>query len=169
MHFTTSVFSNPNTSSQASPPFPHDHYLSSALFRMHQHPSPFYFYFFKFFLPLLISLIGCTRSQLQHTGSSAFTAAHRIFSWGMQTLSCGMWDLFPCPGIEPGLPAFEVQSLSHWTTREVPVHPVKSAFFSPEDPNCLEHTLSLSLVRRAHQWDRLSCLVMTDSPRPHGL
>ena len=29
-------------------------------------------------------------------------AACRIFSCTMQTLSCNMWDLVPCPGIEPG-------------------------------------------------------------------
>ena len=57
---------------------------------------------------------------MQHTGPSAFTAAHRIFSWGMQTLSCGMWDLFPWPGIEPTPPALGTWSLTHWTTREVP-------------------------------------------------
>ena len=38
----------------------------------------------------------------------------------MWTLSCGMWDLVPWPGIEPRLPAVGVQSLSHWTTGEVP-------------------------------------------------
>ena len=43
-----------------------------------------------------------------------------IFSCGTWTLSCGMWDLVPWPGIEPGPPALGVQSLSHWTTREVP-------------------------------------------------
>ena len=31
-----------------------------------------------------------------------------------------MWDLVPWPGIEPGPPALGEQSLSHWTTREVP-------------------------------------------------
>ena len=31
-----------------------------------------------------------------------------------------MWDLVPCPGIKPGLPSLEAQSVSHWTTREVP-------------------------------------------------
>ena len=39
---------------------------------------------------------------------------------GIQTLSFGMWDLVPWPGIEPGPPALGVKSLSHWTTREVP-------------------------------------------------
>ena len=37
--------------------------------------------------------------------------------------SCGMWDIVPWPGIEhaPTLtPTVGVQSLSHWTTRQVP-------------------------------------------------
>ena len=41
---------------------------------------------------------------------------HEIFSCGIQTLSCCMWDLVPWPVIEPSL---GVQSFSHWTTREV--------------------------------------------------
>ena len=44
-----------------------------------------------------------------------------IFSCGMRTLSCGMWDLVPWPEIEPGPPALGAWSLSHWTTREVPL------------------------------------------------
>ena len=47
-------------------------------------------------------------------------AACRIFSSGMQTLSCSMWDLAPWPGTEPRTPTRGVWSLSHWTTREVP-------------------------------------------------
>ena len=39
-----------------------------------------------------------------------------------QDLSCGMQDLVPQPGIERGPPALGAQSLSHWTTREVPCH-----------------------------------------------
>ena len=39
----------------------------------------------------------------------------------MPTLSYSMWDLILPPGIEPGPPALGVGSLSHWTTREVPV------------------------------------------------
>ena len=37
--------------------------------------------------------------------------ARGIFSCGMRTLSFGMWDLAPGPGIEPGLPALGVWSL----------------------------------------------------------
>ena len=47
-------------------------------------------------------------------------AACGIFSCGMQTLSCGMWDPAPRPGIEPGPPVLGARILSHWTTREVP-------------------------------------------------
>ena len=47
--------------------------------------------------------------------------ACRIFTCSMQTLSCSMWDLVPQPGIEPGSPALGAQSLSHRTTREVPM------------------------------------------------
>ena len=35
--------------------------------------------------------------------------------------SCSMWALLPWPGLRPSPPALEAQSLSHWTTREVPV------------------------------------------------
>ena len=35
-------------------------------------------------------------------------------------LSCEMWDLVPLPGIELEPPGLRVQSLSQWTTREVP-------------------------------------------------
>ena len=40
----------------------------------------------------------------------------------MPGLSCGMWNPVPWPGIEPGAPALGVQSLSHWTTKQVPPH-----------------------------------------------
>ena len=39
----------------------------------------------------------------------------------MPDLSCGMWNLVPWPGIKPGSPALGACSLSHWTTREVPI------------------------------------------------
>ena len=34
--------------------------------------------------------------------------------------TCGMWDLVPQPGTEPGTLQRGVRSLSRWTTREVP-------------------------------------------------
>ena len=36
-------------------------------------------------------------------------------------LVCSMWDLVPWPGNEPGSPELGAHSLSHWTTREVPL------------------------------------------------
>ena len=36
-------------------------------------------------------------------------------------LSWVMWDLVPRPGIKPQPPALGIWSLSHWTTREVPI------------------------------------------------
>ena len=38
----------------------------------------------------------------------------------MHNLTWGMWDLVPWPGTEPRAPVLGVQSLSHWTTRDVP-------------------------------------------------
>ena len=61
-----------------------------------------------------IYLFDCTGLGLsfgRHAGS--------FFSWGMQTLSCCMWDLVSWPGIELRPPALGMQSLSHWTTRDV--------------------------------------------------
>ena len=54
-------------------------------------------------------------------GSLIFVAACGIFSYGMQTLSCGIWNQVSLPGIEARPSAMGVQSLSHWTTREVPI------------------------------------------------
>ena len=59
------------------------------------------------------------RSLLQH--SASLVAACEVFSCDMQILSCGMWDLVPWPGIKPRTPAMGAESLSHWTTREVPL------------------------------------------------
>ena len=49
-----------------------------------------------------------------------FVATWGIFSYSMWALSCSMCDLVPWSGIEPGPPVLGAQSLSHWTTREVP-------------------------------------------------
>ena len=46
-------------------------------------------------------------------GSSIFVLAYEVFRFGI-------WDLVLRPGIKPGPPALEAQSLSYWTTREVP-------------------------------------------------
>ena len=72
-----------------------------------------FLFFVLFFGPLKI--FGCAGFQLQHIGSSVFVVACGIFS-------CGRWDLVQRPGIEPRPHALGVQSLSHWTIREVPRH-----------------------------------------------
>ena len=55
----------------------------------------------------------------------------------MPGLSCGVWDLVPWPGIEPGSPALEAQSLSLCTTREVPL------------PTFLDHLVLVCTVQEA--------------------
>ena len=44
-----------------------------------------------------------------------------MFVEALEFFSCGLWDLVSWPGLEPRPPALGVQSLSHWTTREVTV------------------------------------------------
>ena len=44
-----------------------------------------------------------------------------FFSCGMQTLNYSMWDLILWPGIKPRPPALAMCSLSHLSTREVPI------------------------------------------------
>ena len=46
----------------------------------------------------------------------------RSSSWHSESFSCRLWDLVPWAGIEPWPTSLEVGSLSHWTTRKVPVH-----------------------------------------------
>ena len=43
---------------------------------------------------------------------------HQVLVVAHEIFSCGIWDLVPWPGTEPGPPALGVRSLSHWT-REV--------------------------------------------------
>ena len=54
-----------------------------------------------------------------------------IFSCSMQTLSWGMWDLVPWPGIEPRPPALGVWSLNHWTPREAPTPLLERQLLAP--------------------------------------
>ena len=66
-----------------------------------------------------------------------------IFSYMRQTLSWGMWDQVPWPGIEPKPPALGTQCPSHWTTREVPRWPLLS-------PHCSCPSSSSPLWRFSH-------------------
>ena len=61
-----------------------------------------YFYLFIWPHRLLVAALGCPVSA----------AVCRIFSRSMGTLSCGMWDLVPWPGIEPGPLPWECRVLT---------------------------------------------------------
>ena len=68
----------------------------------------------------------------------------------MRSLSWGMQDLVPWPGIEPGPPpslALGAQSLRHWSTRE-----------APEDPNFIDEKNQIrtgeSNLLRVSLWER---------------
>ena len=64
---------------------------------------------------------GCAGSQLRHSGSLVVSCGlFLVAACGLLVAAC-MWDLVPRPGIEPGPPVLGVRSLTHWTTREVPV------------------------------------------------
>ena len=67
-------------------------------------------------------LLHCQADSLPLSHHWVLTVACRIFRLrcGLKTLSCTMQDLAPWPGIEPEPPALGAQSLSPWTTREVP-------------------------------------------------
>ena len=70
-------------------------------------------------------------------------------SYSMLTLSCGMWDLVPWPGIKPRPPALGGWSLSYWTTREVScMYLFKLQFYPDVCPGVgwLDHVATLFLV-----------------------
>ena len=73
-------------------------------------------FLFIVFIHLAALGLSCGTSGLR---SSVFVAACGIFSYSMWTLSCGVWDLVPWPGMEPGASALGAWSFSNWTTREV--------------------------------------------------
>ena len=60
---------------------------------------------------------------------------HQVLVVAFRIVSCIMWDPDPSPGMEPRLPVSGTQSLSHWTTSEVPGH-------------CYEHCVSYVLKAR---------------------
>ena len=62
-----------------------------------------------------LPLTGCLLLLLSSFPNIYFTYLAAL------SLSCDLWDLFPWPEIKPGPPVLGACSLSHWTTREVPV------------------------------------------------
>ena len=99
------------------------HSLFSLLLHLYQHLLIIQWFNTSFsLLSIFVFVIySSTGSSLWCTGFLIFVITYGIFSWGIWTLSCNLWDLVPWPGMEPGPPALGVWSPSHWTTREVPV------------------------------------------------
>ena len=58
------------------------------------------------------------------------TAVSRLFY--LFNFDHALWHVgsYPRRGIEPMPPALEARSLSHWTTREVPIYPLYISFFT---------------------------------------
>ena len=87
---------------------------------MHAHV---FIYFIIYWVPgLSCNMQSHLQSLLRH--KIFFLVAACEILWNLLIvlcgpLSCSMWDLVSWLGIEPGPPILEVQSLSHWTTREV--------------------------------------------------
>ena len=70
-----------------------------------------------FYLEIFMDLFGCVRSYMRHAGS--FIIAYKLLS-------------VPWPGTEPRPLLLEAWSLSHWTTREVPMHNLSNTVCSRE-------------------------------------
>ena len=68
-----------------------------------------------------------------------FIAGRGIFSYNMQTRSCGLWHLVPRPGIEPRSPALGAWSLTHWTPRET-LDPCGLSSYDPPSLASPSHT-----------------------------
>ena len=74
---------------------------------IHMFPGKVGLSFFFFFFNLFIWL------------HQVFVAACRIFSRYIQSLGCGMWDLVPWPGIEPGT--------LHWALAAFAIGPLRGS------------------------------------------
>ena len=70
----------------------------------------------------LVAVPGLQRMwTLEHMGS--IVASHRL------SCSHNMWDLSSLTGDQTWIPCIERWILNHWTTREVPFHPLKKFFY----------------------------------------
>ena len=68
-------------------------------------------------LPIWGSRIKARYFLKQYLSIYLFIWLQWVFLTACRIFSCGMWDVVPWLGIEPGIPAFGVWSLSHWATR----------------------------------------------------
>ena len=88
-------------------------------------------------------------------------AACGTFSCGTRTLSHGLWDLVPWPGLKPRPPAQGTRSASHWTTRgslntKVFKHSSKiSCSPHSKEDNLLLKKDSAPFLARRHLWESL--------------
>ena len=65
-------------------------------------------------------------------------------------LSCSIPDLGPWPEIKPRPPVLGVQSLSHWTTREVPISPYLKGFLSEPGIDRIEYSSYIAYVTNGY-------------------
>ena len=75
-------------------------------------------FIFKIFIYLFIYAAPGLSCGMQYLFSLVAACGLLVGACGLLAVAC-LWDLVPRPGIEPGPPALGMQSLTHWTTREV--------------------------------------------------
>ena len=86
-------------------------FVTAALVNKYSDLKNIFFYLFIWLHWIFSCSMQDLQSSLWHAGSLVEAC---------KLLVAAMWDLVPWLGIEPGPPTLGVQSLSHWTTREVP-------------------------------------------------
>ena len=75
---------------------------------------------FFFFIYLAVSGLSCGTWDIRCRLRDPCCGTWDLLVAACGIFSCGMGNLVPWPGVEPGPPALGAWSLSHWTTREVP-------------------------------------------------
>ena len=86
-------------------------------------------------------------------------------------LSCSLWCVVPLPGIEPGPSALGVQSLSHWTTRDVPWSFLIRPKMGPSPAESWHSTVWVDTMQRDQGLHHLVVIKATFNKRPgqsHG-
>ena len=92
----------------------------------------FVYFLFSLFLPIFCVIFLNSLIYLTVLGLS-----FGIFSCGMHSFSCDMWDLVPWPGIKPRHPALEAQSSSHCSVQFS--RSVVSDCLQPHEPQHSRH------------------------------
>ena len=110
-----------------------------------------------FFKNILIYLFGYAGSFLRHTGSSVTASKLLAVHTGSEGVFHVAWELlvevckfyFPNQRLNPGPPTLGVQSLSHWTTKEI-----------PNGTSLMFHYSSIGTKLYASQWTWLWLLLI---------